>query len=64
MTAKNTHPPIVVGINLEGDIGHALDRLCGITMDSRAGYIRRVLVQSLRNEGLLPDPTKKRETGR
>nr|WP_321182323.1 hypothetical protein [Methylobacterium sp. Leaf122] len=50
------HDPIVVGINLEGTIAHALDQICGITLSSRAGFIRRVLVEALRAEGLLPDP--------
>ncbi|OHV16222.1 hypothetical protein BK022_13530 [Methylorubrum extorquens] len=50
------HDPVVVGINLEGNIAHALDQICGITLSSRAGFIRLVLVQALRAEGLLPDP--------
>lgn len=60
------HEPIVVGINLDGAIAHALDQICGITMSSRAGFIRRVLVEALRNEGLLPDPKahQPKEAGR
>lgn len=51
-----TNHPIVVGINLDSNIANALDHICGVTLSSRAGFIRRVLVEALRNEGLLPDP--------
>ena len=48
--------PIVVGLNLTGEVAHALDVACGATLSSRAGFVRRALVDALRREGLLPDP--------
>lgn len=48
--------PVVVGLNLEPTIAAALDLACGATLSSRAGFVRRALVDALRREGLLPDP--------
>lgn len=47
--------PIVVDLALDGAIAHALDLTCGVTLSSRAGFVRRALVDTLRREGLLPD---------
>ncbi|MGW9821385.1 hypothetical protein ACUXK4_003968 [Methylorubrum extorquens] len=57
--------PIVVGLNLDGAIATALDLACGATLSSRAGFVRRALVEALRKEGLLPDPkTQMKVAGR
>lgn len=47
---------IVVSVILDGEHARALDTLCGLTLSSRAGLVRRCLVESLRREGLLPEP--------
>jgi hypothetical protein len=55
--------PVVVGLNLEPTIAAALDIACGATLSSRAGFVRRALVEALRKEGLLPDPKASQAKG-
>lgn len=65
MTTKTTSDPVTVGINLDGTLAAALDQACNETMSSRAGYLRRVLAESLRGSGHLPQlPTGPRVAAR
>lgn len=62
---NHTPHPIVVGVNLEGDIAAALDQAAAEAMMSRAGYVRRVLVEGLRASEHLPElPTGPRQAAR
>ncbi|WP_018046194.1 hypothetical protein [Methylobacterium sp. 88A] len=47
---------VVVGVILDPDLGAALDTVCGETLSSRAGYVRRALAESLRASGHLATP--------
>ena len=44
----------IVSVILDSDITNALDQLCGETLSSRAGLVRRVLAEALRDSGHLP----------
>jgi len=67
---STTHQPaggndaIVVSLILEAEHAYALDALCGATLSSRAGAVRRALVSTLREEGFLPDPSGPRPVAR
>lgn len=65
MTTTTAPDPIVVGLNLDGHLAVALDQACGETLSSRAGFLRRILVETLRESGHLPPlPTGPRTVAR
>lgn len=49
------HDHVVVSVILEPTHAQALDAICGATLSSRAGMLRRCLVSALRTEGYLPE---------
>jgi hypothetical protein len=45
---------IVVAVALDPELGAALDRFCARTYTPRAAFTRRLIVEALRSEGMLP----------
>ena len=68
MSTQPAPPPAagaIVSVILDSTITDALDAVCGETLSSRAGFVRRVLAEALRGSGHLPPlPSSPRPMGR